>query len=81
MASIKGRCEPAYNIVSHMGGVKSTAKLLKINPSTVSRWLTTPDNGGTGGNIPQKHWPSILRHAKRFGINLDVYDLSGLKRG
>lgn len=80
MAAIKGRCQPAYNIVTHLGGVIQTSKMLKVNPSTISRWLITPEQGGTGGQIPQRHWPRILKYAQRFRIKLDVYDLAGLPR-
>lgn len=80
MPAIKGRCQPAYNVICRLGGVNQTAKILKINPSTVSRWMTTRMMGGSGGGVPQKHWYAILKHCKRYSINMDLHDLSGLKR-
>jgi hypothetical protein len=75
MAHIKGRSEPAYTIVCRFGGVTPTAKILKINPSTVSRWLV---ENGTAGLIPQPYWVKLLNHASDKGIKLNLQDLSGI---
>jgi hypothetical protein len=77
MASIKGRAEPAYSIVVRLGGVSATAKLLNLNQSSVSRWLT---HTGTAGLIPQKYWVKILGFAKRHKISITIDDLAGLAR-
>lgn len=73
---IKNRKEPAFSVVSTLGGVRATAALLEIDPSAVSRWLTAKDKGGTGGVIPQKYWRPILRHAKYSKLEITISDLA-----
>ncbi len=75
MANIKGRCEPAYSIVRRLGGVTPTAKILSIQPSTVSRWLI---KDGTNGQIPQKYWITLLNHALSRNIKINLADISGI---
>lgn len=75
MANIKGRCEPAYSIVRRLGGVTRTAKILKVQISTVSRWLTVD---GTNGQIPQKYWVTLLNHALSRKIKISLEDISGI---
>lgn len=80
MAFIKGRCEPAYNIIVRLGGVSRTAKICGVGQSTVSRWLVWPIDAGTGGRIPQNHWETILAYAKKKRIKIDLHDLSGIAK-
>ena len=75
MAHIKGRCEPAYSIVKRLGGVTSTAKILAIGPSSVSRWLIAD---GTAGKIPQNHWNALIAYAKKRKIKISLHDLFGI---
>ena len=75
MASIKGRCEPAYTICTMLGGVTKTARLVGLTQSGVSRWLV---DVGTGGRVPQKYWPKILKFADRHRINITIKLLSGI---
>jgi hypothetical protein len=75
MAHIKGRCEPAYSIVCRLGGVTPTAKILKVAPSSVSRWLV-PE--GTAGKIPQTHWKALIANAKKRKIKISLKDLFGV---
>lgn len=81
MAIMKGRCQPAYAVICRLGGVSRVAQILDITQSAVSRWIITRSKGGTDGRIPPKYWEDILGHAKKAGIKLDVFDLSGLPRG
>lgn len=74
----KNRKEPAYTVVTTLGGVRATAALLDIDPSAVSRWITPKNKGGTGGVIPQRWWPAILRHAKYAKLELTVSDLAAV---
>mgnify|MGYP003649743553 CR=1 FL=1 len=78
MADIKGRKEPAYSVIIRFGGVTNTAKICKLQPSAVSRWLINRAKGGTNGTIPQVHWPRLLAHASKVGVKLTVQELSGL---
>ena len=75
MAHIKGRCEPAYTVVCRFGGVTATAKVLSVQPSSVSRWLVQE---GTNGSIPQRHWVNLLNNAIKRNISLSLKDLSGI---
>lgn len=75
----KNKLEPARSIVTRLGGVRATARILGVNPSAVSRWMVSHKEKGTGGAIPLKHWQSILNHAKKENIRLSVTDLSGIR--
>lgn len=77
MRRTKHEEKPASNVVQMLGGCRSVGRALEINPSTVSRWQTAYDLGGTGGRIPQKHWQSLLSIARRRGVLLSVTDLAG----
>lgn len=79
-ARTKSRCQPAYDVIRRLGGAVSTAKLLGVDQSTVSRWTMLETLKGTGGRIPQKHWEIILHHAKKTGMLIDIYTISGLPR-
>ncbi len=74
----KNRKEPAYSVVTALGGVRSTANLLDIDPSAVSRWTTDKKKGGSGGVIPQRYWAAILRHAKYSKLDINLSDLASL---
>ena len=77
MAMIKGRCEPARNIIDRLGGVTATAKIINKTPSAVSRWLVPRQEGGTNGRVPQGHWETILDFAVAHKIALTLNDLLG----
>ena len=77
MGHIRGRQEPAYSVVKRLGGVAATARIINVNPSTVSRWIL-PGPGTTGGSIPQKYWPEFLLWASSRGIDIGLLDLAGL---
>jgi len=66
---------PAREVVAKIGGVRATARALQLNPSAVSRWMMPNAKGGTGGLIPQRHWPAILEHAKKEKIKIKLDDL------
>jgi hypothetical protein len=67
--------EPARSVVTKLGGVRATARILSIAPSAVSRWMAERDNKGTGGVVPQKHWKALLFFAKKEKIKLSESDL------
>lgn len=66
--------EPAYSVIQKLGGKSAVASELGLAPSTLSRWCQ-PSPEGTGGVIPQKHWPALLSLAKKQRIALKVSDL------
>lgn len=72
----KNKKEPAFAIVVLLGGVRSTARLLEISPSAVSRWLAPVNKNGTGGMIPHWHWKSIIRYALKTNIKIKISDFT-----
>ena len=71
---------PAKEVVAKLGGVRATARVLQLNPSAVSRWMMPAVKRGTGGLVPQRHWPAILEHAKKERIKLRLDDLVNLRK-
>ena len=83
------RCEPAYSLIQKLGGYAQVAEYVRrygppkaraTNRSTVYAWTRKPNadgTGGTGGYIPSKHWPALIRAAREHhGLNLGVQDFS-----
>jgi hypothetical protein len=68
------KIEPAYTVLERLGGKSTVAAELNVAPSTLSRWCQ-PVPAGTGGVIPQRHWPALLAFAKKQGLSLDLSDL------
>lgn len=54
--------------------------MLQLNPSAVSRWMMPPEKRGTGGLVPQRHWPAILEHARKERLKLRLADLVNLPK-
>ncbi len=67
---------PAREVVAKLGGVRATARILSLSPSAVSRWMMSTDRRGTGGSVPQRHWPAIITHAKKERIKIGLRDLT-----
>ena len=78
MIPVLHKCEPAFTVIERLGGKGRVAELTKLDRSTLTRWCAAPPVG-TGGLIPQRYWPALLRHAKRMGVELTLQDLSNLK--
>ena len=86
----QGRCEPAYSLIRTLGGPSEVARAIQqhatapdgdrrtraLNPSTVCRWSTHIVSGGTGGVIPIKYWPALVKIARAKGHELTIADLS-----
>jgi hypothetical protein len=66
--------EPAFTVLEKLGGKTAVAAELGLAASTLSRWCQ-PSPQGTGGTIPQKHWPALLAFAKKQRVPLSVSDL------
>ena len=75
MSDIKGRCEPAYEVCTKIGGITKTAKLLGISQPAVSRWVSM---AGTNGRIPHKYWAKILKHAAKHKIKINLKLLASI---
>jgi len=72
----KNKCNPAYRVISALGGVRPTSRIVGVSPSAVSRWMMTAAEGGTGGRIPQRHWQTIINYAKKNKLSIRLTDLS-----
>lgn len=68
--------QPAFDIIKLLGGVRATARIVNLSPGAVSRWTVSADRRGTAGRIPQRHWHTILQHAKKQRIKLTLKDLA-----
>jgi hypothetical protein len=70
--------DPAYSVITLLGGKTFVARELGLSPSTITRWCS-PHPDGTGGTIPQRYWQRLLVLARQEGANLTIADLSNIK--
>lgn len=68
---------PAYQVIEELGGKREVADALALDKSTLSRWCKEPP-GGTGGVIPQRYWPQLLKMARAKGVDISVRELAGI---
>lgn len=66
---------PAELVIARFDGVCALARLLKKNPSTISRWKKPREEGGTGGLVPSQSQPILLALAQEKGIRLTPSEL------
>lgn len=66
--------DPAFSVIERLGGKGDVAHRLKLDKSTLSRWCQ-PRPDGTGGQIPQKHWPVLVQMARQRGVTITVEEL------
>ena len=71
---------PADYVIHSFGGVRQTARMLNVAPSTVSRWSSRENKFGQQGTVPSKWHNIILRHAKRLKLDLTEVNLIKGKR-
>jgi hypothetical protein len=62
--------------VRKLGGEAVVAGIIRSAASTPYRWQDPVKRGGTGGNIPQKHWPALMAYAREHNIQLELKDFS-----
>jgi len=60
--------KPTMCVFRAFGGVRATARMLGLSPSTVSRWQRT-------GFIPSRHHANILAKAKLLNKRLTAKNL------
>lgn len=72
------RLEPAYTVIERLGGKSAVADALKLDKSTLSRWCKSGP-GGTGGVIPQRYWPALIKMARRHGVDISVQELAAVE--
>ncbi|MDR6952321.1 hypothetical protein J2X65_001676 [Ancylobacter sp. 3268] len=66
--------EPASSLIEKLGGPTAVALAVGCNLSRVYRWTYSKEAGGTGGIIPQRHYPALIDEARRKGITLTIND-------
>jgi hypothetical protein len=69
-----GHLDPAKRIILRLGGVDAVAAVTGHHRSRVFRWMYPRSRGGTGGLIPQRTIPLLLKHAKKKKIKLTAED-------
>jgi len=60
--------KPASYVIRTFRGVRATARMLGLSPSTVSRWQRT-------GYVPSRHHANILAKAKLLNKRLTAKNL------
>lgn len=71
-------CQPAYAVVEKLGGKSAVANALDLDKSTLSRWCQ-PRPMGTGGLIPQRYWPALLKMARQADVALTLEELAAVE--
>lgn len=66
--------EPARTIIKRLGGPTKVAEIAKVHRTRVSNWARPKEAGGSGGLIPFKHVPALLRAAAEMNVSLDAAD-------
>lgn len=51
---------PAEVVIDVFGGIRATARVLDVEPSTVCRWTWERRRGGTGGLVPQRYFEVLM---------------------
>jgi hypothetical protein len=65
---------PAYDVIQRLGGKSEVAERLNLDKSTLSRWCQ-PRPEGTGGQIPQRHWPELMKLARDKKVRIKIEEL------
>lgn len=63
--------EPAATIIKLLGGISAVAEGTATTTTTVQRWRSKRDDGGTDGYIPRKWHGKLLAMAEARGVNLN----------
>jgi hypothetical protein len=66
--------DPARSVIDRLGGVDVVARVTGKDRSRVYRWMYPMDRGGTGGLIPQRVIPGLLKYAEKNHIRLKAAD-------
>jgi transposase-like protein len=66
---------PAGKCIAAFGGVRALARELGRNPSSISRWRSPKEEGGTGGSVPAQLQGRVLALARARGLSLVAEDL------
>lgn len=66
--------EPAATIVGLLGGDTAVAQIAHVHRTRVANWKRPKEVGGTGGAIPFRHVPALLKAARERGLELSADD-------
>lgn len=73
---------PAEIVIAKFGGARNLMRALKqvdpemaLNPSSIYRWTYPKSKGGTGGVIPTRTLPKLMKAARLVGIFITSEDL------
>lgn len=69
---------PVETLIKAFGSNAEISRILDVNKSTITRWGYSKERNGTGGKIPQKHWQTLLKEAKKRKVKLSLRDLAGI---
>lgn len=72
------REEPAFQVIEKLGGKAAVASVLNVDKSTLSRWCQQRPQG-TGGAIPQRHWPKLIDLGRKQGTHISLEELVDLE--
>jgi hypothetical protein len=67
-------------IISKLGGVDEVARAAGVDVSRVYRWTYPKERGGTDGEVPRRHWQSLIMAAHMRGIELQHDDFFQIPR-
>lgn len=70
----KRRMEPAATIIKLLGGDTAVAAITGVHRTRVANWKRERDVGGTGGVIPFRHVPALIKAARDQGKPLSADD-------
>lgn len=73
--------EPASTIIKLFGGPTRVSEIVGVHRTRVSNWMRPKEKGGTGGRIPQSHFPILLHEARERGIALSADDMIPTLKG
>lgn len=66
--------EPAKSIIERLGGPAIVSKITGTSYTAPYRWQQPLDKGGSGGCIPARHIPVLLRFAEENDLPLTPAD-------
>lgn len=69
------KLKPAAYVVRLFGGVRATARAAGRTPGAVCLWKKSAKDGGGGGKVPAGVRRTLLRVAKKRGLDLTSNDL------
>jgi hypothetical protein len=72
---------PAEIVIETFGGIRPTARLLDVAPSSVFRWLARTSEAGVAGAVPDRYWEALLQAARGLDKPLTKADLANGRKG